>query len=50
VTLQGQPRKAMADQLATVSKSRLSQKIGGLSPSDLEQVERAIRVQLGLVS
>jgi mRNA interferase MazF len=50
VTLQGQPRKAMADQLATVSKSRLSQKIGGLSQSDLEQVERAIRVQLGLVS
>ena len=49
VTLQGQPRKAMADQLATVSKSRLSQKMGGLSQADMEQVERAIRVQLGLV-
>ncbi|HEX5716116.1 MAG TPA: type II toxin-antitoxin system PemK/MazF family toxin [Thermoanaerobaculia bacterium] len=48
VTLQGQPRKAMADQLATVSKSRLSQKIGDLSQADVEQVERAIRVQLGL--
>jgi mRNA interferase MazF len=50
VTLQGQPRKAMADQLATVSKSRLGQKVGGLSQADLEQIERAIRVQLGLVS
>lgn len=30
--------------------SRLSQKIGGLSETDLEQVERAIKVQLGLVS
>jgi mRNA interferase MazF len=49
VILQGQPRKAMADQLATVSKSRLSQKVGGLSQADMEQVERAIRVQLGLV-
>jgi len=48
VSLQGQQRKAMADQLATVSKVRLSQKIGGLAPADLEQVERAIRIQLGL--
>ncbi len=48
VDLQGQPRKAMADQLATVSKERLSQKIGDLSPIGMEQVERAIRVQLGL--
>ena len=48
VALQGQKRKAMADQLATVSKSRLRQKIGMLSLSDLEKVEQAIRVQLGL--
>ena len=48
VTLQGQQRKAMADQLTTASKSRLRQRMGGLSPADLEQVERAIRVQLGL--
>jgi mRNA interferase MazF len=50
VTLQGQKRKAMADQLATVSKSRLREKMGGLSPSDLERVEQAIRVQLGLAA
>jgi mRNA interferase MazF len=48
VTLQGQQRKAMADQLATVSKSRLREKMGGLAPADLERVEQAIRVQLGL--
>ncbi|HEX3128387.1 MAG TPA: type II toxin-antitoxin system PemK/MazF family toxin [Thermoanaerobaculia bacterium] len=39
----------MADQLATVSKSRLSQKMGGLSQADMEEPERAIRVQLALV-
>jgi mRNA interferase MazF len=48
VTLQGEQRKAMADQLATVSKSRLRDKLGGLSLSDLERIEQAIRIQLGL--
>lgn len=40
--------KAMADQLATVSKLRLQGRLGRLSPSDLADVERAIRVQLAL--
>ena len=48
VTIASVRQKAMADQLATVSKSRLTGKRGRLSPADLEQVERAIRVQLGL--
>jgi mRNA interferase MazF len=48
VTLQGEQRKAMADQLATVSKSRLREKMGGLSLADVERVEQAIRIQLGL--
>src|SRR6266508_4525857 len=48
VTLQGEQRKAMADQLATVSKTRLRKKIDGLSPADLEGIERAIKVQLAL--
>src|SRR5438309_2547201 len=48
ITLNGQPRKAMADQLTTVSKLRLQSMLGSLSPSDLGQVERAIKVQLGL--
>ncbi|MBN1836318.1 MAG: type II toxin-antitoxin system PemK/MazF family toxin, partial [Spirochaetales bacterium] len=40
--------KAMADQLATVSKFRLRDRRGRVSAADLEQVERAIRVQIGL--
>ena len=38
----------MADQLATVSKGRLSALHGRVSVSDMDRVERAIRVQLGL--
>jgi len=48
VTVAGQPRKAMADQLTTVSKGRLSRLAGMVSREDLQGVERAIRVQLGL--
>lgn len=48
VSLQGEQRKAMADQLATASKSRLQKRIGRLSPAELEGVEKAIKVQLGL--
>jgi len=48
VTLQGQQSKAMADQLTTVSKTRLLSRIGRLSARDMQQVERAVRMQLGL--
>ena len=48
VSVNGQRRKAMTDQLTTVSKTRLSSRLGQLGHSDLEQVERAILVQLGL--
>ena len=48
VTLEGRQRKAMADQIVTVSKRRLQRRIGRLSPADMTAVERAIRVQLGL--
>jgi len=48
ITLNGQRRKAMADQIATVSKLRLSTRLGILSLSDMEQVEHALRVQLSL--
>lgn len=40
--------KAMADQLTTVSKLRLTNRMGRLSGSDLTKVERAIMVQLGM--
>ena len=48
VTLGREQRKAMADQIATVSKTRLEGLIGALSPGDMISVEQAIRVQLGL--
>jgi mRNA interferase MazF len=49
VSLAGEQRKAMADQLTTVSKLRLSERIAVLSPEDVRAVERAIMLQLGLV-
>jgi mRNA interferase MazF len=48
VSLNGKPQKAMADQLTTVSKLRLSNRAGRLSAADLEQVERVVKLQLGL--
>jgi len=48
VQLNGQTRKAMADQLTTVSKLRFKKVIGTLSPEDMDRVERAILIQLGI--
>ena len=48
VTIKGKQNKAMADQLTTVSKMRLINQIGKLSRNDMRQVERAVKVQLGL--
>ena len=50
VTVNGEQRKAMADQLATVGKERLGGRLARLDAADMESVERAIRVQLGLVA
>ena len=50
VSLSGEQRKAMADQIATVSKVRLGARLGALSADDVRAVERAIRVQLALES
>lgn len=50
VILLGKQHKAMADQLTTVSKVRLSNTIGRLAELDMRRVEQAIRVQLGLLS
>jgi len=44
------PRKAMADQIATVSKQRLKSKLGDLRQEDMLNLDRAIRVQLALAS
>ena len=48
VRVSGEQRKAMADQLSSISKLRLRERIGSLSPADVLAVERAIRLQLGL--
>ena len=48
VTFNGQPGKALADQLTTVSKLRLLDCGGELSPEDMRDVEEVVRLQLGL--
>ena len=48
VTLQGKKAKAMADQLATVSKKRLINQAGAVSKTEMEGIERAIIIQLAL--
>ena len=48
VQVGGAPRKALADQIRTVAKERLTEHIGTLSPRDLLAVEQALRVQLDL--
>jgi mRNA interferase MazF len=46
--LHGKAHRAMADQLTTVSKLRLSNRAGRLSAADLAQVERVVKLQLDL--
>ncbi len=48
IDLNGEPRKAMAEQIATVSKQRLQSRLASLSLDDLRAVDRAISLQLGL--
>jgi len=48
VSLNGEKRKAMADQLATVSKQRVGGRVGALGSEDMARVEAAIAVQLAL--
>ncbi len=48
VTVSGKRSKAMADQVTTVSKLRLLNSAGTLSPSDLAAIESAVRTQLSL--
>jgi mRNA interferase MazF len=48
VKVRGKKHKAMADQFCTVSKTRLENRVGRLSESDMEAAEQAIKVQLAL--
>ncbi len=48
VAFNGKECKAMADQLATVSKARLLSCAGAISQEDMHKVEGAIKIQLGI--
>ena len=48
VIFEGKDSKAMADQLATVSKERLFRRAGILSKDDMHKVEQAIKIQLDI--
>ena len=48
VIFEGKKSKAMADQLATVSKKRLFRQAGMLSQEDMCKIEEAIKVQLDI--
>jgi mRNA interferase MazF len=48
VTVRGKRHKAMADQLTTVSKRRLQNRVGRVRQVDMNGVEQAIKVQLAL--
>ncbi len=48
VIFEGKESKAMADQLATVSKARLFRRADILSQEDMHRVEEAIKIQLDM--
>src|SRR2546423_1386793 len=48
VAVRARKHKAMADQLTTISKIRLQNRLGRLSAPDLKAVEQAMKIQLGL--
>jgi mRNA interferase MazF len=48
ITLNGEQRKAMADQITTASKQRLKNKLGNVSSADVTAVEGAVLLQLAI--
>lgn len=48
VTVKGRESKAMADQIMTVSRECLIERLGLLSPRELHGIEMTMRIQLGL--
>src|SRR5580700_2896798 len=50
VTVEGKESKAMANQIMTVSKERLTKGLGSLSPDQMHGVDMAMRIQLGLAA
>jgi len=48
ITIKDKTSKAMADQIMTVSKKRLLDKIGVLSTDEMIDIEHILKVQLGI--
>jgi mRNA interferase MazF len=48
IVLNGEQRKAMADQITTASKQRLKSKLGNLSRADVTAVETAVLLQMAI--
>ena len=48
VTVKGKPSRALGDQIRSLDKSRLRSRIESLSQDELEAVEEAVRITLGL--
>jgi mRNA interferase MazF len=49
VLFRGRQSKAAADQIATVAKERVLNKVGAVTAREMEKIERAISIQLGLL-
>ena len=48
VVFDGKKSKAMADQLATVSKGRLIRRAGVLSAEEMSKIEKVLKIQLDI--
>lgn len=48
VTIAGKPGKAMTDQIMAADKTRLKNQLDTLSKTDMQEIESAIRVHLGM--
>ncbi len=50
ISLNGEDRKAMADQITTASKLRLKTRLGKISTQDVSRIEAAVLLQLGIAA
>jgi mRNA interferase MazF len=48
VMVRGRQNKAMADQIKTIAKERMREKIGHVTIEEMKAIEKAIRIQLAL--
>jgi len=48
IDVRGKPGRALGDQIRSIDKSRLRSRVGRLSQDELEAVDDALRITLGL--